>query len=150
MRDAVAIWAALVLTYMVFAGAVNVSESVAAVGCASLGTLWWWGVGRRGGTRFHFDRGTLRPLGPAILAVPRQAVHVGLRLSRVVLGRAGGGTTRERTASELSWAAASGDTVYAARAVGLFAASLTPDSYVLILDREHGTVATHALEDDAP
>jgi hypothetical protein len=148
-RDGVAIWIALVLTYMVFAGSVSVNEGMAALGCASLGTLWWWGVGRRGGIRFHFGRDTLRPLGPAIRDMPRQTAKVGLRLLKAVLGRAGGGATRERSASEVSWATPEGDTAPAARAVGLLAASLAPDSYVLTLDREHGTVATHALENDA-
>jgi hypothetical protein len=49
----------------------------------------------------------------------------------------------------MPWARLEGDTAPAARAVGLLAASLAPDSYVLTLDREHGTVATHALENDA-
>lgn len=149
-RDGIAIWVALFLTYMVFAGSVSVNEGIAGVGCASLATLWWWGVGRRGGTHFHFDRRALRPVGPAILDMPRRTIEVGIRLIEVVLGRAGGGTTRERSASDLPWATPDGDVAPAARAVGLLAASLAPDSYVLTLDRAHGTVATHALKDDAP
>jgi hypothetical protein len=148
-RDGVAIWISLASTYMVFAGSVSVNEGVAALGCASLATLWWWGVGRRGGIRFHFGGGTLRPLGPAIRDIPRQTAKVGIHLLKAVLGRTGGGATRERSASEMPWARPEGGTAPAARAVGLLAASLAPDSYVLTLDREHGTVATHALENDA-
>jgi hypothetical protein len=122
---------------------------MAALGCASLATLWWWGVGRSGGIRFHFGRDTLRPLGPAIRDMPRQTAKVGLHLVKAVLRRAGGGATRERSASEVSWATPEGDAAPATRAIGLLAASLAPDSYVLTLDRAHGTVATHALEDDA-
>jgi len=48
-RDAVAIWIALALTYLVFAGTVSVNEGLAAIVCATLGTAWWWGVGRRSG-----------------------------------------------------------------------------------------------------
>lgn len=148
-RDGVAIWIALVSTYLVFAGSVSVNEGLAAVGCASLATLWWWGVGRRGGTRFHFGLPTLRPLGPAILDMPRRTAQVGIHLLGAVLGRAGGGGTRERSAAGLSWATPEGDTAPATRAVGLLAASLAPDSYVLTLDRAHGTVTTHALESEA-
>ncbi|MGH1572710.1 hypothetical protein ACRAWG_21105 [Methylobacterium sp. P31] len=148
-RDAAAIWVALALTYMVFAGSVSVNEGLAALACASLGTFWWWTVGRRGGIRFHFSLEPLRPLGPAILDMPRQTARVGIHLTKALLGRAGGGQTRERSAAEMAWATPDGDTAPAARAVGLLAASLTPDSYVLTLDREHGTVATHALEDEA-
>lgn len=144
-RDAVAIWIALALAYLVFAGSVSLNEGLAGIACASLGTAWWWAVGRRGGVRFRFDRAALRPLGPAILGLPRQTVRVGLGLMRAVLGRSGGGATRERSAATIAWARSESS---AARAVGLFAASLAPDSYVLTLDREHGTVATHVLEDD--
>ncbi|MBN4094176.1 MULTISPECIES: hypothetical protein [Methylobacterium] len=146
-RDGAAIWVVLALTYMVFAGSVSLNEGMAAVGCASLGTLWWWGVGRRGGLRFRFDRASLHPLGPAVRDMPRQTARVGLHLLRAILGRAGGGATRERSAAEIAWATPEGDAAPAARAVGLLAASLAPDSYVLTLDRAHGTVVTHGLEE---
>jgi hypothetical protein len=149
IRDAAAIWVALALAYMVFAGSVSVNEGLAALACASLGTLWWWVVGRRGGIHFHFGLEPLRPLGPAILGMPQQTARVGIRLAKALLGRAGGGQIRERSAAAVSWATPDGDTAPAARAVGLLAASLAPDSYVLTLDRAHGTVATHALEEDA-
>ncbi|MEE7468096.1 hypothetical protein MOF8_15470 [Methylobacterium oryzae] len=145
-RDGAAIWVVLTVTYMVFAGSVSLNEGLAAVGCASLGTLWWWSVGRRGGLRFRFDRESLRPLAPAILAMPRQTARVGLHLLRAVLGRAGGGATRERSA-DLAWATPDGEAAPATRAVGLLTASLAPDSYVLTLDRVHGTVVTHGLEE---
>ncbi|MEE7447292.1 hypothetical protein MRF4_05405 [Methylobacterium radiotolerans] len=146
-RDGAAIWVVLTVTYMVFAGSVSLNEGLAAVGCASLGTLWWWSVGRRGGLRFRFDRESLRPLAPAILAMPRQTARVGLHLLRAVLGRAGGGATRERSAADLAWATPDGEAAPATRAVGLLTASLAPDSYVLTLDRVHGTVVTHGLEE---
>lgn len=146
-RDGAAIWVVLTVTYMVFAGSVSLNEGLAAVGCASLGTLWWWSVGRRGGLRFRFDRESLRPLAPAILAMPRQTARVGLHLLRAVLGRAGGGATRERSAADLAWATPDVEAAPATRAVGLLTASLAPDSYVLTLDRVHGTVVTHGLEE---
>jgi hypothetical protein len=149
-RDGVAIWLVLVVTYMVFAGSVSANEGLAALVCASLGTFWWWGVGRRGGVLFRFDRGTLSPIGPALRGMPRQTARVALHLVRALLGGVGGGTIRERSAAEFAWARPEGRTAPAARATGLLAASLAPDSYVLTLDREHGTVATHVLEDDAP
>lgn len=147
-RDGLAIWVVLALTYMVFAGSVSVNEGLAALVCASLGTLWWWGVGRRGGVRFRFDRGTLRPIWRALRGLPRETVQVGGQLVRALRGGgAGGGTTRERSASDFAWATPDGATAPAARAVGLLAASLAPDSYVLTLDRDHGTVVTHGLEE---
>jgi hypothetical protein len=149
-RDAVAIWLALALAYLAFAGSVSANEGLAGIVCATLGTAWWWGVGRRGGTRFRFDRNGLRPLGGALLGLPRQTLRVGVHLVRAVTGRAGGGAIRERSVADVVWARPEGDTAPAARAAGLLAASLAPDSYVLTLDREHGTVATHALEDAAP
>jgi hypothetical protein len=145
-RDALVIWIILALAYLVFAGSVSVNEGLAGIGCASLGTAWWWAVGRRGGVRFRFDRVALRPLGPALLSMPRQTVRVGRNLVRAVLGRTRDGLTRERSAAAIPWAVPDSP---AARAVGLFAASLAPDSYVLTLDREHGTVMTHVQEDDA-
>ncbi|MHB2206925.1 hypothetical protein [Methylobacterium sp. CM6257] len=148
-RDAVAIWVALALTYLVFAGSVSLNEVLAALACASLGTLWWWAVGRRGDIHFHFGLGPFRPLGPAILGMPRQTARVGIHLARALLGRAGGGQTRERSAADVAWATSTGDTAPAARALGLLSASLAPDSYVLTVDRAHGTVATHALEEQA-
>ncbi|QGY03811.1 hypothetical protein MMSR116_19370 [Methylobacterium mesophilicum SR1.6/6] len=147
-RDAAAIWAALALAYIVFAGSVSLNEGFAAIGCATLGTAWWWAVGRRGGTRFHFGRQTLRPLGPAIRDMPRQTLRIGMSLVKAVLGREAVGTIRAQSAAEVTWATPSGDTAPAARAVGLLAASLAPESYVLTLDRAHGTVTTHVLKDD--
>ncbi len=148
-RDAVAIWIALALAYLVFAGSLSVNEGLATLVCATLGTAWWWVAGRRGGVRFRFDGAVLRPLGPALLGMPRQTARAGRHLIKALLGRAAGGATRDRSAAEIPWATPHGDTAPAVRAVGLFAASLAPDSYVLTLDREHGTVATHALEDPA-
>ena len=147
MRDAVAIWVVLAVAYMVFAGSLSLNEALAGLVCATLATLWWWTVGRRGDIHFYIDRATFPPLGRALRGIPRQTVRIGLHLVGTVLGRAGGGTTRDRSAVEWSWATPTGDTAPAARAVGLLAASLAPDSYVLILDREHGTVTTHDLED---
>lgn len=149
-RDAVAIWLLLALTYLVFAGSLSVNEGLAMVGCATLGTAWWWVVGRRGGVRFRFDRAVLRPLGRAVLGMARQTVRVGLHLVRAVLGRAEGGATHAQGAPALAWARPDGETASATRAVGLLSASLAPDSYVLTLDRAHGTVTTHVLEAEAP
>jgi hypothetical protein len=149
-RDAVAIWVLLALTYLVFAGSLSVNEGIAMMACATLGTAWWWVVARRGGVRFRFDRASLRPLGPAILGMARQTWRVGCHLARAVLGRAEGGATQERSAAAIAWARPEGETASATRAVGLLAASLAPDSYVLSLDRVHGTVTTHALEGEAP
>ncbi len=144
------IWVALALAYLVFAGSPSVNEGLATVACASLGTAWWWVVGRRGGVRFRFERAALRPLAEAVLGLPGQTLRVGVHLVKALLGRAAGGTTRERSAAEVPWATPHGETAPAARAVGLFAASLAPDSYVLTLDRDHGTVATHVLTGEAP
>lgn len=149
-RDAVAIWVLLAVTYMVFAGSVSVNEGLTMVVCATLGTVWWWAVGRRGGTRFRFDRAALRPLAPAVLGMARQTGRVGLHLARAVFGRAEGGATHAQSAATIPWARPDGETASATRAVGLLAASLAPDSYVLSLDRAHGTVTTHALEGEAP
>ncbi|MCJ2088204.1 hypothetical protein MKK88_19775 [Methylobacterium sp. E-005] len=149
-RDAVAIWILLALTYLIFAGSVSVNEGIATVGCATLGTAWWWVVGRRGGVRFRFDHASLRPLGRAILGMARQTVRVGVHLARAVIGRAEGGATHEQSAATIAWARPDGEMAAATRAVGLLSASLAPDSYVLTLDRAHGTVATHALEGEAP
>ncbi len=149
-RDAIAIWLLLALTYLVFAGSLSVNEGIAMGVCATFGTAWWWVVGRRGGVRFRFDRAALRPLGPAVLGMARQTGRVGLHLARAVLGRAEGGATHEQSAAAIAWARPDGETASATRAVGLLAASLAPDSYVLTLDRAHGTVSTHALEGEAP
>jgi len=149
-RDAAAIWFALALTYLVFAGTLSVNELLAAIVCATLGTAWWWSVGRRGGMRFRFDRAVLRPLGAALLDLPRQTVRAGRHLIEAVFGYGAGGATRERSAADVGWATPVGPTAPAARAVGLLAASLAPDSFVLTLDRTHGTVATHAIGSEAP
>ncbi|SDM43125.1 hypothetical protein SAMN05216360_10271 [Methylobacterium phyllostachyos] len=148
-RDAVAIWLLLAATYLVFAGSVSLNEGLAMVACATLGTIWWWAVGRRGGIRFRFSRALLKPFGAALLGMPRQTVRVGVHLARAVLGQTGGGVVRERSAAEIAWATPHGGTAPAERAVGLLAASLAPDSYVLTIDRPHGTVVTHALKDAA-
>ena len=111
--------------------------------------LWWWAVGRRGG-RFQFDLHALRPLGPALLSMPRKAAGVGLHTgegpARARRGWRDPGAQRLRDNRARP---RQGATAPAARAVGLLAASLAPDSYVLTLDRRHGTVAMHVLEDDA-
>ena len=149
-RDGVAIWIALALVYLAFAGTVSVNEALAAIVCATLGTAWWWGVGRRGGVRFRFDRAVLRPLGPAIRGLPRGTARAGGHLIAAMRRPGAAGRTCLRSADGLDWATAAGPTAPAARAVGLLAASLAPDSFVLALDRAHGTVATHALGSEAP
>ncbi|TXN82812.1 hypothetical protein FV234_08665 [Methylobacterium sp. WL8] len=149
-RDAAAIWIALDFAYLVFAGTVSVNECVAAIVCATLATAWWWGVGRRGGVRFHFDRAAFRPLGAAILGLPRQTTRAGRDLVEALRADGAGGRICKQSVAELAWATPNGPTAPAARAIGLLAASLAPDSFVLVLDRAHGTVATHALGDGKP
>ncbi|MGT2480121.1 hypothetical protein ACU4GR_17660 [Methylobacterium oryzae CBMB20] len=147
-RDGAAIWVVLTVTYMVFAGSVSLNEGLAAVGCASLGTLWWWSVGRRGGLRFRFDRESLRPLAPAILAMPRQTARVGLHLLRAPFSGAPAAARPASGAPPTSpGPRRTVEAAPATRAVGLLTASLAPDSYVLTLDRVHGTVVTHGLEE---
>ncbi|TXM67277.1 hypothetical protein FV226_22250 [Methylobacterium sp. WL12] len=149
-RNAAAIWIALDFAYLVFAGTVSVNECVAAIVCATLATAWWWGVGRRGGVRFHFDRAAFRPLGAAIQDLPRQTARAGRHLVEALRADGAGGRICEQSVAELAWVTPRGPAAPAARAVGLLAASLAPDSFVLVLDRAHGTVATHALGDGKP
>ncbi|MGT2487648.1 monovalent cation/H(+) antiporter subunit G [Methylobacterium oryzae CBMB20] len=141
-RDGAAIWVVLTVTYMVFAGSVSLNEGWPPSGAPVSGRS---GGGASGGAAGCASASignrcvrSLRPSSPCRARPPASGCTSCAPFSE----RAGGGATRERSAADLAWATPDGEAAPATRAVGLLTASLAPDSYVLTLDRVHGTVVS--------
>lgn len=142
----VAIWLRLAAVYVLLVGSLSVNEAIAGATCASLGAAWWAFAARRSGIRFRVSGPLLKMLIAPILALPGSILQVGASLARALTRRLSHGSLRRPPEAETGWARADGPSAPAVRAVGLLAASLTPDSYVLRLD-PRGAVIEHALSD---
>ncbi|WP_419831044.1 hypothetical protein [Methylobacterium sp.] len=144
---AVATWIFLAAVYGVFAGSISATEGLADVVCASLGTLWARRVGRIGDPAFRLRVGMLRPLAGAVANLPAQTLQVGFELMRAIGGGTGSGSIRIRPMASVFRVAPddSGAEAQTERALGVFAASLAPRSYVLRLNPGRSEVVLHAL-----
>lgn len=138
---------ALAALYLLFAGSVGLNEGIACVISAGLGTVWARRAGRIGDPTFRPRPRMLRPVARAVASLPLETLRTGRDLTRAILGGRGGaiearpvGTISRHPASDTSPEA------QADRAIGVFAASLAPRSYVLRLDGEGGQVAVHTSE----
>ncbi|SFM95527.1 hypothetical protein SAMN05192568_10856 [Methylobacterium pseudosasicola] len=143
-----ATWIFLAALYGVFAGSISATEGLAGVVCASLGTLWARRVGRIGDAAFRLRVGMLRPLASAVANLPGQTLRVGFDLMRAIVGGTSAGSIRTRPMASVFQVtkADGGAETQAERALGVFAASLAPRSYVLRLDPGRSEAVLHAFE----
>ena len=144
---AVATWIFLATVYDVLAGSISATEGLAGVVCASLGTLWARRVGQIGDPAFRLRVGMLRPLTGAVANLPGQTLRVGFELMRAIVGSTRSGSIQTRPMASVFRVAPgnSGAEAQTERALGVFAASLAPRSYVLRLDPKRSEVVLHAL-----
>lgn len=136
------IWVILFALYILFAGSLDLNEGIAGAAAAALGCIWWAFAGRRGGMRFSGWIVSLRPIGDAIVALPRATARVAGQLVRAAIGGAPPGTVTYERDADSAWTRADRP---AGRALGLIAASLAPDSYVLREKGGDAGIVTHTL-----
>ena len=144
------VWIVLAGTYVLFVGSFGTNEAIACAASASLAALWWHQVARRGGTRFAIPPGAVTAIARAAAGLPARTAWVAARLAGACLGVDGSGSSRTRPLSASGWpgATARGDEGATGRALGLLAASLAPDSYVLRLNTARRDIVEHTLRDD--
>lgn len=136
------VWVELFALYILFAGSFSLNEGMVGAASAALGCIWWAFAGRSGGLRFSGWTASLRPVGHAVLALPGATARVGGQLVRAVIrGDTSGIVAYERDTGS-AWANADSP---AERALGLIAASLAPDSYVLREKGGDAGIVTHSL-----
>ncbi|GJE40542.1 hypothetical protein [Methylobacterium persicinum] len=127
-----AVWLLLFALYILCAGSLSLNEGLAGAVTAALGSIWWAFAGRGGGMRFSGWMSGLGPVGHAILGLPGATGRVAGQLVHAVIGGGPRGSVAYERDAESAWANAE---LPAERALGLIAASLAPDSFVL---REKG------------
>ncbi len=128
--------------YVLCVGSISINESLAGALSTGLAILWWVRIGRMNGVRFAGWFPAMRPLGGALLALPGATAKVAGQLVRVVIRGGPPGAVAYRRGTDSAWATAERP---AARALGLIAASLSPDSFILRDDGGDQGILDHAL-----
>ena len=134
-------WMCLFAAYLLFAGQVSLDEVVAGSLCAAMAVLWWEATRRVSTHSFAFEAASWAAVGRACRSLPGATLSVALALLRSVVSRDGGEVAHwffahgQRTAPLDS----------GRRAVGVLAASLTPDSFVLRTPVMRDEIVVHAL-----
>jgi hypothetical protein len=139
---AIAVGIVLFGLYVLFVGSISVNEAIAGGISTALAVAWWAGIGRRDGVRFAGWLPAMRPVGDALLALPRATARVAGQLLHVVLRGGPEGAVAYRREADSAWASAERPVE---RAFGLIAASLSPDSYILREDGGDKGILDHAL-----
>jgi hypothetical protein len=138
-------WVVLAGLYVLFVGSFSLSEAIAGSVSAALGCAWWVHTGGRGDIRFPGGIGELRPLGTALLGLPGATLRVASELAGTVARGSPLGTVGYRRDAGSAWARADEP---GERALGLVAASLAPDSFVLREDAGDSGILDHRLVRD--
>ena len=139
-------WICLFAAYLVFAGRASLDEGVAGAVFAAAAVLWWIATGRASSHAFSFDAASWRAVGRACRKLPGATLSVGAALLSAVTGRQGGAVAHGFYAH-----GGHGDPADAGRrAIGVLAASLAPDSFVLRTPAERDEIVVHALPAGEP
>ena len=139
-------WIGLFASYLVFAGQASTDELVAGAICAAAASLWWAVTRRASAHRFAFDQGCWAAAGRAWLKLPRATLSVAQVLLRA-LGRPQAGAVDRRFYAHGRRA---DPAECGRRAVGVLAASLAPDSFVLRTPADREEIVVHGLTRGEP
>ena len=147
----IAAWSALAALYVACTGTISVEEAVAAVLCGALGTVWVHRILCCGEASIALDAASGRSLLAAFAQLPRITARVGGRLLHAAFRGGVSGEVRPETRGESAAdPVGRGAQATGRRAVSVIATSLSPDSFVLRLDRECGRMVVHALLSGRP
>lgn len=136
------VWVVLFGLYLMFSGTFSLNEAMTGAGASALSCVWWGFAGRGGGIRFSGWIRYLSPIGQAILALPGATAKVAGQLARIALQGGPPGAVAYERGAESAWAHGEAP---AERALGLIAASLAPDSYVLREKGGDAGIVEHSL-----
>lgn len=137
-----AVWAVLFGLYVMFSGTLSLNEAVTGAGASALACVWWAFAGRKGGMRFSGWLRYLSLIGQAVLGLPRATATVAGQLGRIAVHGGPPGVVAYERDADSAWAYADAP---AERALGLIAASLAPDSYVLREKGGDAGIVEHSL-----
>ena len=139
-------WVCLVAIYLLLAGQVSGDEIVAGAVCAAAAVIWWVGTHRASDHRFAFDAGSWAAVGRACRNLPWAVLSVGAVLLRALV--------RPEAGEVAHWFFAHGRRTDPGdggrRAIGVLAASLAPDSFVLRTPAERDEIVVHTLVPGEP
>lgn len=140
-------WVVLAALYLALAGSLSADEVTAAGLCGGLGAVWVHQLRRVGDHHLQIRPAALEPLLTALTRLPGETWRVGHRLLRAVARGDVTGEDRSVPPAQASHCPLDGDDprTAGARAVAVLATSLSPDTYVLRLERERGRVHVHAI-----
>ncbi|WP_210245081.1 hypothetical protein [Methylobacterium haplocladii] len=140
-------WFVLTGVYLGLAGSLSAEEVGAAVICGGLGAIWVRQLGRCGDHHLMIRPAALKPLLTALARLPGETLRVGLRLLRAVVRGDVAGEDRAVQPAQAAHCPLNEDGPQTAgtRAVAVLAASLSPDTYVLRLERARGRICVHAI-----
>lgn len=140
-------WLVLTGVYLGLAGSLSVDEVGAAILCGGLGVLWVRQLGRVGDHHLRIRAAALKPLPTVVARLPGETWRVGNRLLKAVVRGDVAGEERAVPPAQAAHCPLAGDgpQVAGARAVAVLATSLSPDTYVLRLERERDRIRVHAI-----
>lgn len=135
------VWACLLATYLLFAGSVSADEVVAGALCAASAVLWWVATRRTSAHTFAFGPGCWAAAWRALRGLPGATLSV----ATMVLRTRAGGQVGEVTSCFFDNGRRTDPSDGGRRAIGVLAASLAPDSFVLRTPVERDEIIIHAV-----
>ena len=135
------VWPAGAASYLVLAGSLSADEIAVAVMLGALGAGWHAAILNVEARRFAFGLAAVREIGRALAGLPGATLRVGSRLATAILrGAAGRQAEVPFSIGDHTMPAEAGR-----RALVVLATSLAPDSYVLRIPENEGSIQYHAL-----
>ena len=139
-------WACLLAFYLIMAGQLSLDEVGAGAVCAAAGVLWWSITRRASARTFSFDFESCTATGRACRNLPHGTFAVAAALLRTIRdGKGGAVATGLFAHGQKVDPADSGR-----RAVGVIAASLAPDSFVLRTPSARDEIVVHTFPPGEP
>lgn len=140
--SSVVIWLVAFGTYLLFAGTISADELVTGTVLASLATLWAYVVRQNTHRRFSAAREQIRPVLRAVAGV----VPATMRTSAVLLEAVTRGSSPGRTMRcRFRFGFSEDPRARSRRALAVLCASLTPDRFVVIVERARSEALIHTI-----
>jgi multisubunit Na+/H+ antiporter MnhE subunit len=141
---AFAIWCLAFAVYLLFAGTVSFNELVTSLLLAGAASLWAYVIRRVSSVRFAASWDGARHFLRALTTIPLAIARTALVFAKVIVK--GGEPGRAHANPFFQGATSAGErTRHAAAVLG---ASLTPDRFVVTVNREHDTALVHEIVGD--
>lgn len=142
MRAILVTWCLVFAIYLLFAGTVSLHELVTALVLASLGAAWARLIRHCSPRQFSVSREMVPPVLRATGGLVSATAHTGKLLLKIV---AAGGSPGRSHITDFHYGRRNDPAQRSRRAAAVLIASMSPDRFVVDVDRKSRTVLIHNL-----